>query len=358
MAKFLNKKEQVIDFKLTSYGKHMLSEGNLKPTFYAFFDDNIIYDGTYVGISETQNKIHDRIKNDTQYLEGQVLFEEVEKLEAPDLLITEDTGYDKYAASDPGVQRKITYKNTETPTVSIPRKDIFRLEQMIGDAYLEGNTQNAPAWKIVTLEGQIVNSQNSQLSGTLGAVNDLQIPQINIELNYSLKINNPGTFELSSPDYFNAQPQVINSLFYNNGEYVTLEPDHMLLYAEELNTILLNKNFEVEVFEVTGSTTGLEDVLFRKSFVKDYASLNGANITEEYLQNIERSYIEPTPDNVEYYFDLYKDQQVDEHLACKGMSTYNKESYYIDIDFDCDKTTTDEVYYDIYGPVTEPEICQ
>ena len=352
MAKFLNKKEQVIDFKLTSYGKHMLSEGVLKPTFYAFFDDNVIYDGTYVGRSEEQNKIQNRIKDNTQYLESQVLFEEVEKLDFTNLTIDSDSGYDRDA------DRQIVFKNTKKPTINVPRKDIFRLEQMIGDAFLEGDTQNAPAWNIVTLSGEISSSFQKETAILSSSFIELEIPQINIDLNYSLKINNPGTFELSSPDFFNSQPQVVNSLFYNNGEYITLETDHMLLYAEEINTILLNKNFEVEVFEITGSEAGFEDVLLRKDFVKDYSSLNGANITEEYLENVAQGFVEPTNDNVEYFFSIFKDQRVDEHLACKGIEIYNKESYYIDIDFDCDKDQTSEVYYDIYGPVTEPEVCQ
>ena len=47
MAKFLDKKEQVIDFKLTSYGRYLLSIGSFKPTYYAFFDNNILYDTKY-----------------------------------------------------------------------------------------------------------------------------------------------------------------------------------------------------------------------------------------------------------------------------------------------------------------------
>ncbi len=33
------------------------------------------------------------------------------------------------------------------------------------------------------------------------------------------------------------------------------------------------------------------------------------------------------------------------------------ESYYIDLDFDCDQDAQDFVYNDIYGYVTEPEVC-
>ena len=36
----------------------------------------------------------------------------------------------------------------------------------------------------------------------------------------------------------------------------------------------------------------------------------------------------------------------------------NYKIYYIDIDFECGDMETESIYYDIYGPVTEPEICQ
>ena len=69
MAKFLNKKEQVYDLKLTSYGRYLLGEGSFKPTYYAFFDDSILYDSDYAryadhedgdlsGSKEVQNNIH------------------------------------------------------------------------------------------------------------------------------------------------------------------------------------------------------------------------------------------------------------------------------------------------------------
>ena len=54
---FMNKKEEVIDIELTPYGKRLLSMGKMKPTYYAFFDDNIMYDAAYAGIEESQNII-------------------------------------------------------------------------------------------------------------------------------------------------------------------------------------------------------------------------------------------------------------------------------------------------------------
>ena len=82
MAKFLDKKERVIDFQLTPYGKHRLSIGQLKPHSYAFFDTGIMYDVEYAGDKEIQTKVHERIKTETQFIEGIMFFEEAEKAAA------------------------------------------------------------------------------------------------------------------------------------------------------------------------------------------------------------------------------------------------------------------------------------
>jgi hypothetical protein len=40
-----------------------------------------------------------------------------------------------------------------------------------------------------------------------------------------------------------------------------------------------------------------------------------------------------------------------------GAEIFNKQSYYVDLDFDCDQVAQEDIFYDIYGSVTEPEIC-
>ena len=49
---FFNKKEEVIEVILTSYGKYKLSRGQWKPAYYAFFDEDIVYDTRYAGYTE------------------------------------------------------------------------------------------------------------------------------------------------------------------------------------------------------------------------------------------------------------------------------------------------------------------
>ena len=47
MAKFLDKKQQVMDFQLTPYGKYKLGIGKFRPTYYAFYDSEVLYDKKY-----------------------------------------------------------------------------------------------------------------------------------------------------------------------------------------------------------------------------------------------------------------------------------------------------------------------
>jgi len=52
---FFNKKEEVLDIKLTQFGKQLLSTGRFKPVYYAFYDDNILYDSEHASFEEVQN---------------------------------------------------------------------------------------------------------------------------------------------------------------------------------------------------------------------------------------------------------------------------------------------------------------
>ena len=49
--------------------------------------------------------------------------------------------------------------------------------------------------------------------------------------------------------------------------------------------------------------------------------------------------------------------EIDREIACKAAAQFNKESYYVDLDFDCTETAKEDLFFDIYGQATEPEIC-
>ena len=273
MAKFLNKKEQVIDFKLTPYGKYLLSIGTLKPTYYALFDDNILYDGGYAGLNENQNTAHERIKEGTPYLESLVLFENVEQpgnytkegeptpqFTAEDMNrigSTTDPNRDVVAyeatlaafeagAHDAPLAAGYFQKGSFATVLDLPRKDSLKFTSMIGDAYLDGETQAAPSWKIVTLQGEIEESTQKDIE------NDLEIPQLNIELNYAKKVV-PYSIEVDPTNIRDINDRA--AAFINN-EMIQLVMDDALIYADEVNTELLTENFEIDVFEIVEEFPG------------------------------------------------------------------------------------------------------
>lgn len=74
--KFMNKKEDVLDIRMTPYGEYLLSQGRFKPEYYAFYDDNILYESQYTGQSHSdkQNDIEPRIQENTPQPTTQVVF--------------------------------------------------------------------------------------------------------------------------------------------------------------------------------------------------------------------------------------------------------------------------------------------
>lgn len=351
--KFIDKKERVMDLKLTSYGHYLMSIGQFKPEFYAFFDDNVLYDGLYAGITESSNRIHERIKDKTQYMESQVLFEEIEQ---------ESNIIDEGSMS--------YYELDISPIMEEPRKDTFRYDNAIGDAHLQGEQNIAPAFKLAVLNGKI---KNTILQDT---VNDVKIPQINIDLNYRKKIKIPDSPAENLNPFSPTRIAEISTTTdsFSDGKVISLEYDNLMIYIEEQNTSLLVENFDIEVFEVvSGALTprcpGCEkkDKYKRKYFEKDLAAIKGGLMTDKSIRTISETLnlsndltdveFSEMSSSVSYYFDVLTDQLVNRETACRGKELFNKQSLFIDLEFDCEEEI--EVgQFDIYGAVTEPEICR
>jgi len=352
MAKFLNKKEQVFDLQLTSYGKHLLSIGSFKPVYYAFYDDNVLYDGAYGGLTEGQNEIHKRIKEDTAYIEGLTRFTDVE-----DEPFTGTSGASiNFDSADEGVtiERDVPYYEIDlTASLNEPTKAALKYE--IGDAYLEGDRQAAPAWKIVSLEGRISGSAQKD------RLNDIDIPQIDVSLRYNLKIHEANPYD--SLFAKNIEHFIATSGIFADNKVVRLHSNDFMLYGEEVNTALLTENFDVEVFQIlTGSVAATvsgaapTDSFVRKFFLHDVDCLQDGMY--EPVDPIALGNVDYTTDSVKYYFDVLTDNEINRTSACKAAEIFNKDSYYVDLDFDCEGVLPDGTPFDIYGVVTEPEICQ
>jgi len=332
MSKFLNKKEQVIDFKLTNYGNYLLSIGNFKPTYYTFLDDNVVYDSAYFGrTGETQNQIQKRIKEETQYIESLVLFEEVGSNELPNTEMN-------------------FFPSDVTPIQKTTRIDEFRLNSIIGDSFVGEDKQKVPSWKIVSLRSDIISSTE------VDTINNTRIPQINITAKYHKKIVDRQeyvnrTFNTST----DRDLQVVSRAFADD-KVIYLDLAEPLIYVEEVNTEVLNQNFDIEVFQVQDGTASTSEKLIKKYFQnKKEQIVDGLMVA---ANPINSTIEDLTDDAIEKLFSVYVDGEIDSETACKLASEFNKESFLIDLDFDCNETTQQDLFYDIYGSETEAEICQ
>tara|TARA_R110002020_G_scaffold378626_1_gene589616 strand:+ start:1172 stop:2182 length:1011 start_codon:yes stop_codon:yes gene_type:complete len=335
MSKFLDKKEQVFDFKLTNYGNYLLAVGKLKPAYYTFVDDNVVYDSAYFGrTAEPQSKIHQRIKQETPYLESLVLFEEVSNN-----TVTED----EMNFFDLGI----------TPTEKTPRKDEFRLNSIIGDAFVAESKEKVPSWKLVSLNNDIATSTETD------PFNEARIPQINITASYRKEVVD--SQEVANQNISANDERILEAVSapFADNKVVRLQLNgDVLLYLEEMNTDVLNENFELEVFLLQDSESTSEQNLFRKYFQnKKEQIVDGFMVSKNPIDVQPEEY---TEDGIESFFSILKDAAIDPKIACKAANEFNKESYLIDIDFNCNQEEQEDLFYDIYGSETEEdvEICQ
>jgi hypothetical protein len=301
MANFLNKKEQVIDFQLTPHGRRSLSTGKLKPTYYAFYDDGVIYDSGFAGFDEEQNDIHPRIKNNTSYTKGVLSFEEIENSEPPGNYLEVAYG-DSTAMS--------TFDFDISPIKRTLQTNKFTFDSAIGDAMFEGkNTQSAPAWKVVTCQGEILSASlrdTSKYDFTHveldNEAREFNIPQIEVGLYYTKLIDKP-----TSPfEYSAISDSVSETPAFADGYSIRLVRDDLVVYAEEVNTQILTENFDIEVFHMeeesgvrglsTGTITLNANIQPAQYWGKTITINDGINtVTFEFVQDLKN----PTgPQNV------------------------------------------------------------
>jgi hypothetical protein len=309
--KFLNKKEQVIDLEVTPYGKSLLARGKFKPHFYAFFDDDILYDSQYGGVTETQNSASVRI-NDVPQLETQAHFYSIEKQ------VKEATIYQRLNQSE---QDRLIDNNQRPSDPATGKPYVLDDDLSIGtipDRNFSTNplgrssidSSNLPAWDVGVLKGKISGSNNF-LTGTR---KDQKIPQLDMDaVVCTLKLSN----EIESENNFTFVSE--NNL---NGKVLNLISDSIVLEVNEDNVDFERENFDIEVYEVQthtfsntdGSTRNVEHMI--PLFFKQQASLiqNGILLDPEEIKEID---IEINSNYSEYYMNIGVDMEIDQKELCE-----------------------------------------
>jgi hypothetical protein len=352
MTTFLDKKEQVLDIQLTSHGKYLLSAGKFKPVFYTFLDDNIIYDYKHANVHENQKDIHNRVTQDTQYLQTQTQFdspeehvkEKIEKIRSKvPLFFSEE--------NDMGIEKELSHTNFNRKT--------YVFNNTIGSAPPTGRF--APAWQVRMIKGEI--------SGSTPFINQpyelINIPQIDLEVTYDIKelsIHSQDDMFASNEfkEFFDEEFYMYDmhkSDVFNDDTFLQIFGEDPIIDIKELNSFNEIDNFDIEVYRVEENYNrkiGGNEKLVRLHFVKDKQEIVDGILVDDDGYNPETVPI--TTDNVEYYFNIQIDSDIDKRQLCNAIDKLKSENYFVDIPIDCEDEGTRQ-RMDIYGSSIEPEEC-
>jgi len=324
---FLNKKEQVLDIELTQHGKRLLARGKMKPVFFALFDDDVLYDSEYGGFEENRNDAGERIRNDTPITQVQYVFSGIET--------------DVKKAIEQKRSRLQMGFNEGVMIQGTPEKH-YAISAPLGNSSL--NDAEAPAWNVNILKGEI--------SGTIEVVTGSQpntkIPQLNME-NVTFKTS-AETPDSDSPDgqpdprfgdFGNDGDGTVSDLNFasprfEDGSFIKIEEDFLLLEVTEDNVDSLSKNYDIEVFlQEVDPETG-QDIFIPLLFdVKEPLVVNDILIDQEGLLPIENRALDPT--YVDHFFHVYVDDEISRDILCRLVPTPTLEASFPADFLDCDK---------------------
>ena len=309
---YLDPKERVIDLKLTSYGKYLLSIGKLNPTYYGFFDDDVIYDGAYASITETQSEIEKRIQEETPKFSAQTVFSgrELEIFSKNPNIIN-----DLIIGSDVEDEEKIAQGMVKIQDGPEHAEVLLQPLGTTNTAY-----EYAPAWNASFLKAPMSSSVDYlSISGTRGE-QFLNIPQLNVDIKYSILRNSPfvtSEAEFEDEDLYDgevavaaaiATPDISETVYFESGASIEVKQDALILRLEESNAFFKRENFEIEFFEI--QTVDSKEHLIPLKFYADEELFVSDSLKEKFEDG-----------TAEQYFTF----KVDEKIPSSDICPYIKE---------------------------------
>ena len=308
---YFNKKEEVLDIELTQYGKHLLSIGKFNPTYYRFFDDDVLYDARCADITEIQNEIDPRITDGTPHRKTQHNHLGLET--------QLKTNYNQK-------QKPFTIAEHEKITMPPVVEKEYVLNSPLGSSIMGETT--APRFNLGLMKGKVENFSKVLSS----EYHDLPIPQVEINVTQKLEVRNLNTDGIGQTDEELASP------IFDDDTFVGVYPDYLLGIFTEDGVPFQKENFNIEVYEiidVSGSSgTKLENELRQLSFatIPSPAIVDGILLDRE---DIRKPSFELTPDHVEYFFEILTDEEISEGTICAHASKLKSLNMSLDMKIDC-----------------------
>ena len=334
---------------LTPHGRRLLSQGNLKPSYYAFFDDDVVYDNRYCNANpdsvptvELQNATEDRIQEDTPRIKPiktrRSIDEELKHfagLKQQEVQVGAEFGSYSDIRTYTIMADIMPNELGEIQRIALqPQEDkLYALKNALGTA--DPYSSNYPAWDIEFMQAEITDGFTTYLQETGVFVHPVtlaeetrtirfeNIPQLEVE----------GKYKTHILDY---APEDINEDEVPESR-VIIEEDFILMKVEEKNSEFLLKNFDIELFRV-------ED-----KFVdgrKEGERLIPLIFAEETQKNI------PFELAVENYFDVHFDDKIPNHIICNYINDQSQ-GVFSDMLVDCGDAIGEETSLDIYTGLSD-----
>jgi len=299
---FFNKKEDILELQLTPYGRKLLSQGKLKPEFYAFFDDDVLYDTGKAGFTETNSQSKTRILTETPSLKPQ--------------------------STNFGVE-------TNIDTMYHENIDNFMPNPIGTSSPIDKKTAG---WNAIALNKEF---DTFELSSSLNS-SIQNIPQINCTLNFTMSVDNINNFNGDFSDLVNEFDFDTDS----DGNFIKLQKETLVLYLTEKNGFVNNDAYEVEVFMYEEDNQNLKKIDFQK---------RPQRVVNDLYQEVEQINEEATSKNVEFYIDLMVDSEVPDEEICEGVEKLKESNIYLELDLKCpDKVLSNvSIYNSTIGDVEE-----
>lgn len=296
---FFDKKEEVISIELTPYGRNLLSLGKLRPSYYAFFDDDVLYNIEAAGGSETSADIKTRILNETPYLKPNYLFKNL----------------------DENIRRNEAYLQIEQIRYPSSDNKLYFLQKPLGTC--KETSKESPAFKTTFIRNSS-SAGNKFITGAEGG--DQQIAQVDVEFDYTLSIKNQNKQANTTGVNF-VKPEFRSTVF-SDGSYVNIEFEKMIVQLLEDNGFNLTDSFEIEVFKQDFADTTKYDQL---KFLPKQKKI----IDDLLVDDINVGLVDVTPEYVEYYFDLLVDKEIAISDICEGVNELKARDIFVNIDVEC-----------------------
>lgn len=394
---FFDKKQDVLDIKLTRYGRQLLSRGKFKPAYYSFSDDDVIYDQRWISGTvalEPQSQVEERIQEGTPRLETLnskvgaevTVFNSNNGSQLQNLIdlynISTDMAQMIAVQEDPkkgGPEEKEFQEILNSIVLDVDFADAEKLvrHHLGTKRYF---TNFAPGWNVLFYHGYISGSSPTYFKKDINK----KVPQVDtmlrdsfyryhddqdaFELNPALrnviekynKYGNVGTVTEGTVDTYNDVFGEDEGIDYLNTYYesfplqegsVFVEKDFLLLSFEESGVDFTHENFSLEVFEIVEPfAEGAPDATSTEQLNR----LMFGDLAEQATT---------TSRMVDAYFDVEFDTEINKILGCTltGEKQLKTKNIYNTNVFNCEPLSdkAESTSTDIYDldPVETEEVC-